>query len=292
MTGRVPVSTLVVAVLIGAVSAGSRATTPATAFPVAIRDAGGRLVRIAAPPQRVVSLAPSVTEILFALGLDRELVGISDADDYPPERVAGRPRVGGVVINVERVLTLRPDLVVGVHSLQRDQLERLARVGLAVLALDATSLEEAVAQIRLLGRVTGRETRAEHLAAGLERRAASVRPGASRSVYVEIWHEPVTTAGGGTLVDDLVRRAGGVNIFGRLPGYPQVAAEQVVARSPQVILMIYPGRAQLMRRPGWASVAAVRGGQVYEVPASLVTRPGPRVLDGLEVIARRVRGSP
>lgn len=292
MTGRVLVTMLAVVVLSGAVPAGPAAAVQTSAFPLTIRDAGGRLVRITAAPQRVVSLAPSITEILLALGHDRQLVGISDADDYPPGRIAGRPRVGGVVINIEKVLSLQPHLVVGVHSLQRDQLDRLAQAGLPVLALDATTLEETVAQIRLLGRVTGRQTQARHLAAGLERRAASVQPSGSRLVYIEVWHEPVTAAGGGTLIDDLVRRAGGANIFGRLPGYPQVAAEQVVARSPQVILMIYPGRTQLMRRPGWATVAAVRAGQVYEVPASLVTRPGPRAVDGLELIARLLAASP
>jgi iron complex transport system substrate-binding protein len=292
MIGRVLVTMLALVALIGVAPAGLPATAQASAFPLTIRDAGGRLVRIAAPPQRVISLAPSITEILLAIGLDHELVGISDADDYPPGRIAGRPRVGGVVINIEKVMTLQPDLVVGVHSLQREQLDRLARVDLPVLALDAMSLEETIAQIRLLGRVTGRQTQAKHLAAGLERRAASVRPGASREVYIEVWHEPVTAAGGGTLIDDLVRRAGGLNIFGRLPGYPQVAAERVVVRSPQVILMIYPGRAQLMRRSGWATVAAVRTGRVHEVPASLVTRPGPRAVDGLEVVTRLLRGSP
>jgi iron complex transport system substrate-binding protein len=292
VTAGVLVTTLVAAVLIGVIPASRPARAQVSAFPVTIHDAGGRLVRIAVAPRRVISLAPSVTEILLAIGLDAELVGISDADDYPPERIAGRPRVGGVVVNVENVMALQPDLVVGVHSLQRDQLERLARVGLSVLAVDATSLEGTLAQIRVLGLAMGRQTQAKHLAAGLERRAASVQPGASREVYIEVWHEPVTAAGGGTLIDDLLRRAGGVNIFGRLPGYPQVAAEQVVARSPHVILMIYPGRAQLMRRAGWATVAAVRGGRVYEVPASLVTRPGPRAVEGLELVARLLRAVP
>jgi len=271
---------------------GRPAAAEAPAFPLSIRDATGRAIHIAAPPQRIVSLAPSVTEILLAVGLDRELVGVSDADDYPPDRLVGRPRVGGVVINAERVLSLRPDLVIGVHDLQHEQLQRLGALGLPVLAVDAASLAETIEQIRLLGRVTGRGPQAEHLAVALERRAASVRPGVQRSVYIEVWHEPVMAAAGGTLVDDLVRRAGGVNIFAQARGYPQVAAERIVARDPQVILMIYPGRAQLMRRPGWVTVTAVRAERVYELPASLVTRPGPRAVDGLEIVARLLRGSP
>ena len=262
------------------------------AFPLRIRGATGRVIHLAAPPRRVVSLAPSITENLLAIGLDRELVGVSDADDYPPDRLLSRPRVGGVVISAERVVALQPDLVIGVNDLQREQLERLGALGLPVLAVDASSLGETIALIRLLGRVTGRRSQAEGLAAALERRAASVPPGVRRSVYIEVWHEPVMAAGGGTLIDDLVRRAGGVNIFAQARGYPQVAAERIVARDPQVILMIYPGRGQLMRRPGWSTITAVRAERVYELPASLVTRPGPRAVDGLEIVARLLRGSP
>ncbi len=286
------VALLAALVSTGLAPGGRLAAAEAPAFPLRIRDATGRVIHLAAPPQRIVSLAPSITEILLAIGLDRELVGVSDADDYPPDRLRSRPRVGGVVINAEKVVALQPDIVIGLHELQREQLERLGALGLPVLAVDASSLGETIGLIRLLGRVTGRRSKAEGLAAALERRAASVRPGVRRSVYIEVWHEPVMAAGGGTLVDDLVRRAGGVNIFAQARGYPQVAAERIVARDPQVILMIYPGRAQLMRRPGWITVAAVRAERVYELPASLVTRPGPRAVDGLEIVARLLRGSP
>jgi iron complex transport system substrate-binding protein len=290
VTGGALAATLAVLLSIGAVP--GLVAAPAPAIPLQIRDAAGRRVQVVVPPRRVISLAPSVTEILLAIGVDQELVGISDADDYPPDRVAGRTRVGGIIVNIEKVVLLQPDLVIGVHSLQREQLERLARAGLPVLALDASSLAETVAQVRLLGRVMGRQDQARHLAAGLERRAAAVRAGSGHSVYIEAWHEPVTAAGGGTLIDDLVRRAGGVNVFAKTRGYPQVAAERVVAQDPQVILMIYPGRAQLIRRPGWTGIAAVRAGRVYEVAASLVSRPGPRAVEGLELVARLLRASP
>ena len=118
----------------------------AAAFPVTIRDATGRDILIPAVPRRIVSLAPSVTEILFALDLDGELVGVSDADDYPPDRIARKPRVGGIVINIERVVALRPDLVIGMPSLQRDQLARLEAARLRVLAVDAASADETLAQ--------------------------------------------------------------------------------------------------------------------------------------------------
>jgi iron complex transport system substrate-binding protein len=280
----------VLVTLIGAAFAGT--VGGAADFPLAIHDASGRIVQIPARPQRIISLAPSVTEILLALGLDRELVGVSDADDYPPDRVQGKIRVGGVIINVERVVTLRPDLVVGLQSIQQDQLARLRALHLRILALEASSIDETIEQIRLLGRAAGRSAEAGRLAASLAHRAGSLRPGPRRSVYIEVWHQPVIAAGSGTLVDDLLRRAGGVNIFGGSPGYPQVAAERIVVRDPEVIFMVYPGRDQLKRRPGWGTIRAVRAGRVYELPASIVTRPGPRIVDGLALVRRLLQESP
>src|SRR3972149_4389349 len=138
----------------------------AAAFPLTVRDALGRRVTIPRPPQRITSVAPSVTEILFALGLGDNIVGISDADDYPASGLRGKTRVGGVILNVERILALRPDLVIGVAGLQQGQLERLIRLGLPVLAVEARSLEETFAQISLLGRVTGRGAAAGRLLGG------------------------------------------------------------------------------------------------------------------------------
>lgn len=256
------------------------------AYPMTITDASGARVTLRARPVRIVSIAPSVTEALFALGLDQEVVGVSDSDDYPPGRVRGRPRVGGVVVSLERVMSLEPDLIVGMLSLQQDQLARLRTLRLPVLAVDAASVDGTVDLIRLLGLVTGRAREAEGLALHLRRRAAAVRPAIRRTAYIEAWHEPVLAAGGSTLVDDLVTRAGGANIFGDRRGYVPVPIEDVLRRDPQVIMLIYPGRDRLRGRPGWAGLAAVRAGRVYDLPTSLVARPGPRVVEGLDMIAR------
>ncbi len=275
------------AALVGLLAAVPAAAVPG--FPLMVRDALGRAVTVPRPPQRIVSTAPSVTEILFALGLGRRVVGIGDADNYPPEGVRGKARVGGVILNAERILALRPDLVVGVASLQQGQLERLIRLSLPVLAVEARSLEETFAQILLLGRVTGRAPAAERLVTGLQARVAEVQRrvrGRSRPrVYVEIWDQPLQTAAAGTFIDDLVRRGGGRNLFADLGGWPQVAPEAVIRRDPEIILLTYPGRRRLVTRPGWAQVTAVRRGRVHELDADLVSRPGPRLVDGLERIA-------
>jgi iron complex transport system substrate-binding protein len=262
------------------------AARPAAAsgdYPLRITDATGTAIIVPRRPLRVISLAPSVTEILFALGLEREIVGISDADDFPPERVRGRARVGGVVLNLERIVALQPDLIVGMPSLQRDQLLRLRSLRLPVLAVDASSVSETVAQIRLLGRITGRRREAESLASRVESRARPRHPPKALRVYAELWYEPVMAAGAGTLVDDVITRAGGRNVFDDRRGYVQVPLEAVLVRDPQVVLLLHPGRARVLARPGWRVGAAWR---VFEVPASLVTRPGPRVADGVALVAR------
>lgn len=259
-------------------------------FPVTVSDALGRTVTVRREPGRIISLAPSITEILFALGLDARIGGLSDADDFPPGRVAGKPRVGGAQLNVEAVVGLHPDLILGLVSLQRGQLDRLIELHLPVVALDARSLEDIEAQIQMIGRLTGRETAAQQLLAGMRTRvaavASAVRGRRPPRVYVEIWGEPLMGAGGGTFADDVLRRAGGANIFSDLAGWPLVAAEAVIRRNPEVIVLTYRGRAGVLARRGWSQIAAVRSGRVIEVDAALVSRPGPRIVLGLEHLAR------
>ncbi len=267
------------------------AAAPA-AYPLTVTDALGHLVTLAAPPQRIVSLAPNVTEILFALGVDKRIVGISDADDYPRDRLPGRARVGGVELNVEAIVGLRPDLIVGLSELQRGQLAPLIALGLPVVALRAPTLPDVYTQIAVLGQLTGQDDIAlrvvSEMRAQEERVTAKVRGRRPARVYLEVWGEPPIAAGSLTLVDDLIRRAGGVNILSDLPQWPQVGEEIVIARDPEVILLTYPGRGQLMGRPAWGHVAAVRSGRVVEVPSALVSRPGPRVVLGLEVLAHAI----
>jgi iron complex transport system substrate-binding protein len=262
------------------------------AYPLTVTDALGRTVTLAAPPQRIVSLAPNLTEMLFALGLDERIVGISDADDYPRDRLAGRARVGGVELNVEAIVGLHPDLIVGLSELQRGQLASLITLGLPVLALQARTLPDVYAQIALLGRLIDRDESARRVISAMRAReehiASAVQGLRPPRVYVEIWGEPPIAAGSLTFIDDLIHRAGGVNILSDLPEWPQVADEVVIARDPEVILLTYPGRAQLMDRPAWGHVAAVRSHRVVEVPSALVSRPGPRVVLGLEILAHAI----
>lgn len=260
------------------------------AFPLTVTDALGRKVTFAREPARIISLAPSATEILFALGLDRRIAGVSDADDYPQDKLKMKPRIGGVQLNIERIVSLRPDLIVGMPSIQASQLERLISMDLPVLAVDATSIPDTYAQIALIGTVTGSDHAATRLIARMRARQmaveAAVRGRVRPRVYVEIAGEPMITAARGTFIDDMVRRAGGTNVFTDLQGWPQVSAEAVIERNPHVIVSTHSGHRRILSRRGWSDVAAVRSGRVVAIDPALLSRPGPRIVDGLTQLAK------
>lgn len=258
--------------------------------PVTVVDALGQTLVFSTPPRRIVSIAPSVTEILYAIGAQARLVGVSSADDYPPD-VRYRPKVGGVQLDFERLASLRPDLVIGVASLQRPTFERLRAMGVRVLAIDPQSLADTYGAILLIGRVVGREAQARAVVAQMRARERDVVLRTMRSrgiprVYVEVWDQPFLTAARGTYVDDLLRRARGRNIFGDLEGWPQVSEEQILLRDPEVVLVLHGDADRVLRRPAWRSMRAVRERRVHALVTAWVARPGPRLVLGLEQIAR------
>lgn len=255
----------------------------------------------AEPPRRIVSLAPSHTEILFAIGAGDHVVAATVEDDYPPE-VEALPKVGGMTVetlDLERVLAARPDLVVALDFDQDDAVGALRRLGLRVEVIPAASLDDLFVAIRRLGEISARREAAEALAASLGERIERVRrkvesvPAEARPrVFYEVWDRPLMTAGPGTFVGELIETAGGVNVFGDVESlYPRVSLEAVLRRDPEVVLapdfhgtLVTAG--SLAARPGWEAVGAVRDGRVHTVDGDLVSRPGPRLVEALEIFAR------
>ncbi|MDR0352098.1 MAG: helical backbone metal receptor [Opitutaceae bacterium] len=270
-----------------------------------IVDGFGRRVVIARRPERIVSLAPSLTEIVFAVGNGARLAGVTRFCNFPAEAEA-LPKVGGFAartISIEAIVALRPDLVLAGDEGQRPVVEALERLGIPVAAAGVSDFETLFASIGLQGRLAGRGAETGALVAGLRarveavaRRAAEIPAGRRARVYWEAFDEPLMSAGPRSLIGRQIALAGGVNIFGeaREP-YPLVSGEAVVARNPHVILSsrILPARlaltgGRLARRPGWAGIDAVRAGRVFTLPDELVTRAGPRLVEGLELMARTI----
>lgn len=275
-------------------------------FPVTLVDDFGRVVTVSSEPTRIVSLAPSSTEILFALGLGDRVVGVTEYCDYPPEVVELKENgsiavVGGyTTVDVEAVLQLQPDLVVASTSLQRDVVTTLEGYGLTVIALDPHDLSEMFADIILVGRATGKLVEAQQLVQQLESRVQAVvnkvKDLPKLKVYYELWYNPLMSVGPGTFIDSLITMAGGENIFSDASTqYPMVSSEDVIARNPDVIIVPDSYMAsynitvdEIASRSGWSSISAVANGRIYFIDEDIIVRPGPRLVDGLEQLAHLI----
>ncbi len=258
-------------------------------------DQTGRSVTIPDRPSRLVSLAPSITETLFALGLGKQLVGDTDYCDFPSE-AKQKPHVGSILNpNLERIVALHPDLVLGSPGAnRRETADQLERLGIPVYGVKAQSVEETLHSIEDLGRVLGCEPEAKSLVAGLRARIAAVeRRAATRrhpKVLFVVWYRPLTTAGPHSFIDDVIRRAGGIPVNEGLPGeWPRMSLEEALHRDPDVILFpqsaaFSPSLDEFSHLPGWRDLRAVKTQHLYFIPETII-RPCPRLVDALEEVA-------
>lgn len=256
---------------------------------IIVMDELEREVKVRLPVRTIVSIAPSNTEILFALGLGDRVVGVTEACDYPPE-AGSKPKVGHVEMNMEKIVGISPDLVVAVGSMQLPAIETLSGLGIPVVALDPKTLRGVLDSIVLMGRITGTEDKASLLVErlndeiqGIQLQAAEavMKEGRPR-VFVEIWDDPLMTAGPGTFIDELIRMAGGENVSGDAGmEWPEFSVEAVVQRDPDVIVTVWTDREDVLRRPAWNGLSACRTGRVYKMNPDILTRPGPRLVEGL-----------
>lgn len=270
--------------------------SPASAFTA--RDMLGREVGLAAPPARIVSLVPSVTEILFALGAEARLVGVTDFCDYPPAALR-KPRVGGMVgPSLEAIVALRPDLVVATTEGSREEtVAQLERLRIPTYLVAAHRLSDVTGLIVRLGELTGRGAAAEALRGALERRIDAVRAAVGplrrpRVLYV-LWPEPLIVPGREALLTELIRLAGGESISAADgESYPRFSLEAAVARAPEVILLANHGaRTGPIDRERWqrlTGLPAIKAGRLHQVDGNLLHRYGPRIVDGLEQLARAI----
>jgi iron complex transport system substrate-binding protein len=257
-------------------------------------DALGRRVEVPDRPRRIVSLAPSVTEILFALGLGDRVAGVTNFCDYPPA-ARSKPRVGSYADpSLEALVALKPDLVVASADSTKPQLVgHLERLGVPVYVVYPQSFREVAATIRNLGRVAGAPKAGEDLATSMEdtarRVGAAVAGRPKPRVLLCVMVRPLVVAGPGTFVDDLLRLAGGVNVVPPGPSrYPTWGPEALLAQDPDVIVATpHPGDPEPRRAfDRWPELRAVRTKRVATVEANWIQRPGPRLADGLRALAK------
>ncbi len=258
-----------------------------------IVDDYGRDVTVPQPVERIISLAPSNTEILFALGLDDKVVGVDQASNYPPE-AQDKTIVGGYFggYNLEVITVLDPQLILA-SSINSDELiADLENRSFAVVVLDASDIDGVFHDIELVGSITDADAEAEGLVSNLTARVETIADlmlgVETPSVYIELDNN-LWTYGPGTFGDDLLDLAGGENIAGSM-GSPwvQLDEEFVVTSSPDIIITVFTPVEEIKSRPGWSDISAIQDDKVFAVDGDLISRPGPRIVDGLEELAHLI----
>jgi iron complex transport system substrate-binding protein len=286
-----------------AAPAPSTAAVPATptasspAFPATITDFQNRSVTVSKRPDRIVSIGPSITEFLFALGAGARVVG---TDDFSDEPVAAKAldKVGGIKVNFEKVVALKPDLVL-IVKFSDGTIEKLASSGLLVLVVDPQTVGDVARTATLLGRAVGAE--GDALGRDIQKKVDDVRAKtATATTKPRVYHEidasdptKIFTVGPGSYIADLIDIAGGVNIAAKATSaYPQLSAEEILRADPEVIVLAaadYSAKPdQVAARAGWSVIAAVKNKRIGAIAPNLINRPGPRVGEAADAYARVV----
>lgn len=274
-------------------------------FPVVLKDGLGREVKLEKRPERIISLAPSNTEILFALGAGDRVVGVTDNDDYPAE-VTRKDKIGGAfdvkVTNLEKIVALKPDLLVAIVG-QKTVLDELQKLGLTFFAVKAESMEEILDSIKAVGRLTGQEAEGDRLVkemrARLDAVSSRVQGLAEKErprVFNEVWFDQgkgeVMTSGPGSFMDEMIRLAGGINVASDAKAaWASYSMEALIKKDPDVILTPFKESVDDLKagnRNGWQGLKAVKEGRVVLLDQNLISRPGPRIVEGLEQMARGI----
>jgi len=255
-----------------------------------IFDDLGRLVAINGTPQRIISLAPSNTEILFALGLGDKVIGVTDWCNYPPEALE-KEKIGGYSDpDVEKIVALDPDLILAGYGNPIEVINGLDALGLTVFGIKTVDLNDLLNDIRRVGEITDKEVEAQALTFEMATAIEAVTDvtselGERPRVFYLLWYDPLWTAGSGTFIHELIEKAGGVNICQNLTSYPEIGLEYVLASDPEVIITSQWCYDWALNATQLASTNASQTGRIYTCNDDLVQRPGPRLVKGLQWFA-------
>jgi iron complex transport system substrate-binding protein len=292
----------VVSLILAGVTSCDQARSSEEADPssIEVSDQLGRIVKLEGIPQRIISLAPSNTEILFALGLADRVVGVTDYCNYPPE-AQDKPSIGGFSTpNMEEVIALSPDLVLAADIHEDEIIPQMEEKGISVLAITPLTIDEVLEAIILIGEVTGTEEEASQLLADMRDRINRVtgltaslpeeeRPG----VFYFVWHDPLMVAGASTFQDDLIQKAGGINLAAGLDEYATLSLEGVLQANPAVMIVgTSHGSGEdltlqfIETETRLRETDARQNDRVYDIDGDIASRSGPRLVDALEQFAR------
>jgi iron complex transport system substrate-binding protein len=283
----------------------SSPTASPSVFPVTLVDDYNNTVTLSAYPQRIVSLAPANTQVIFAVGAGDQVVGVTDYDKYPYNFSAWIEADNMTSIGnyyqppIEPIVALHPDLIIASLG-SFDAADQLRGLGYNVLTLNPTGLKGIMQNMLTVGKATGHKVQAESAVASMQQRIDVVVNGVMNAttrpkVYHEIWSDPYMSVGKGTFVNEVIRLAGGQNIFeNATDAYPVVSSEAIITENPDI--MVFPTQmgvesfwgnyTEVANRPGWNSISAVANNKMYTVLGDIIDEPGPRQVDSLEILAK------
>lgn len=285
-------SIAVIAIVIGALAI---SVALANAYPLTVRDDFGRNVTIKEVPERIISLSPANTEILFAIGAGDRVVGVTEYCNYPAE-AEEREKIGGVsTVSIEKVVALEPDLVLGCELNGKETFERLEELDITVVVSNPVNVSEIQDGIMLVGRITGEEKNASSVVADMERRMEEIKKktrDVKRAKVAHItWHDPIWVAGSGTVQDELIEIAGGENVFSDVKDWDTVSLEKFIDRNPDVIIVSVGHGAAGMKPYEYVIseerlkvVNAVKNERVYSIDADIMSRASPRIVNATETV--------
>lgn len=271
-----------------------------TIYPLKVKDATGEEFTLDKAPTRIVSVSPAETESLFALGLDQEIVGVSDYDDYP-QAATSKPKMGGITSpNAEAIIAAKPDIVFTGISMKEADVKKFRDLGIQMFKVDPKTYDDVISNIELYGQITDHQQQAKTVVDNMKKtrediQAAVKNVSVKEKVYVEF--SPGWTVGKGEFMNELIETAGAENVAAAETGWFQINEENIIKANPDIIL--YPAglidtetkkplEELIKGRQGWDQIAAVKNNQVIGVDANLLSRPGPRLADGLQVIAKAI----
>jgi len=272
--------------------------TETSNYPLTVIDHTGTAVTILQEPERIISAAPSNTEILFALGLGDKVVGVTNYDNYP-EEVAQIEKIGEMSpLNLEKIVALKPDLILAYAVSQGKEILRLRELGFKVIDVDPSNLEETFQSIMRIATICGVPERGESLVQELSGRVEKIKAKVSQitnskrpKVFIGSTFEPIWTAGANTLCDELITLAGGQNIAGSSSSWIAISPELVAQAEPDIIIIptgaMNPGeeskiKENISQRPGWSNLPAIKNQKIFIVNEDLFYRAGPRSVEALE----------
>lgn len=269
-----------------------------SSFPVTLQDSGGNSVTVGGEPVRIISLIPAATETLFALGMGDKVVACSQWDNYPKDVQSKMEYIFDDALNpnTEQIVALDPDLIV-IGAMSPDTTNAVRNLGIPCYIYDPKNVEETYDGINNIGLLTGSSSKAktiveemQSMAKDIAEKVKTINEKDRARVWLEV-DNTLFTAGKNTFMDELIHKAGGVNIAGDTEGWVQFSEEQIIEKNPQIILVTYgyydkDAVKNILARPAWKNIDAITGDNVVEIDNDMTTRPGPRIIEGLKSICQ------